>query len=283
MSNQGWGAPPPGGPPVGGGSGFGPPAGGFGAPAGPPAGGFGAPAGPPGGYPGAAPGTPFGAGGGTGMAEPWGAWEAVMFAWDRIKGDPGTILGALIVGGLISNAISGVGQGIASVDKTDQTLQLVSQGLSVLNSIVSIFMTGGMTLFSIKVAKGEHYEFGDIFKGGPFFWSILGSGLLVGLGVLFGLLLLIVPGVILALAFTLTTPLIVDKEMGAIDAMKESWRLMDGQKGGMFVFGLLGFGMVLVGMLACCLPVLVVGPIMQIAFAFVYLRITGQKTAELSM
>lgn len=280
MSNQGWGAPPPGNPPPGG---FGPPPG----PAGSPFGGFGPslekPPGPPGGYPGAAPGTPFGGGGGPGLSQPWGIWESITFAWDRAKTDPGTIMGALIVGGLIANAFNGIGQVVGNIDKTDQTLQFVVLGLNIINFLVSTFMSGGLTLFAIKVARGDDYQFGDIFKGGPVFLSILGANILISLGVLFGMVLLIVPGIILGLAWGMTVPLIVDRQMGAIDAMKESWRMMDGHKATVFLWGLLAALLVFVGLLACCVGAFLVGPIIQIAYAFIYLRISGQRTAELSV
>lgn len=270
MSNQGWGPPPPG--PPAGTPGFGPPPSSFGGASGTP------PQGPPGGYPGPAPGAPFGSGD-DGLPQPWGIWDSITFAWDRIKSDPGTILGALIVGGLIANAFNSAGQVITSADPS---LQNVAIGLNFLNFFVSSFMAGGLTLFAIKVAGGESYEFGDIFKGGPFFLSILLANILMGFAVMFGLLLLIVPGIILGLGFSLTIPLIVDREMGTIDAMKESWRLTTGQKLPIFLWGLLAIVLFLLGLLACCVGVVLVGPILQVAFAFIYLRISGQRTADLS-
>lgn len=264
MSNQGWGAPPPGGPPPGG---------------------FGQqpPAGPPGGYAGPAPGTAFGGGGGgPGMPQPWGVWDSIAFAWDRAKADLGTVMGALIVGGLISNALQSVGQVISNIDQNDQAIQGIVLVLNLLNVIVSTFMTGGMTLFAIKVARGDPYEFGDIFKGGPFFLSILGANILMGLGILFGMVLLIVPGVILGLGWAMTIPLIVDRQTGVLDGMKESWGLMEGHKLSLFLWGLLAALLMIVGLLACCVGAFVVGPIVQIAFAYIYLRISGQRTADLS-
>jgi hypothetical protein len=263
MSGQGgWGQGAPGW------SGGGEPAGG---------GGFG---GPPGGYTGPAPGVPFDAG--PPVAGPpgaWGPWDAVVFAWERIKADPATVLGALVVGMLVSNAVSFVGQAVTSIDQKDLTLQIIGGVLSLANAVVATFMTGGMTMFAIKVARGDPYQFGDIFKGGRFFWSILGAELLIGLGVFFGILLLIVPGILLGLAWAIAIPLVVDREMGAIDAMKESWRLMQGHKGGMFLFWLLMIPLTILGVLACCVGTFVTGVIAQVGFAYIYLCITGQPTA----
>jgi len=105
----------------------------------------------------------------------------------------------------------------------------------------------------------------------------------MGLGVMLGFLLLIVPGIILALGLGLTIPLIVDREQGVIDSLKESWELTTGHKGALFVWGLLAFALFIAGLAACCIGVIVVGPIVQIAYAFIYLRISGQRTADLSV
>lgn len=264
--------------------GFGGAGGGFGAPgspAEPPGpGGFGAPGGPagPGGFgaygppPGAPPGDPM-------TPATWGPGEAVSFAWQRIKADPGTVLGALIVGMIVSNIVNSIGNGVQQFDPDSLGVQIVSGGLSLVNFVVSSFMMGGMTLFALKVARGQPYEFGDIFKGGPYFGAVLVANLLMGLGIGLGLILLIVPGIFLALAWSLTVPIAVDRNIGPIEAMKESWQLTNGHKGNIFLFGLLMVALVFVGLLACCVGVLVVAPIGQIALAYIYLRISGQQTA----
>ncbi|MBW2522825.1 MAG: hypothetical protein JRI23_01555 [Deltaproteobacteria bacterium] len=209
----------------------------------------------------------------------WGPGEAVSFAWEKIKADPGTILGALIVGGIISNAVNSIGNGISQADPESIAAQLISGGMSIINFLVASFMLGGMTLMCLKIARGEPYEFGDIFKGGPYFGGILAANFLIGLGVVFGLIFLIIPGIYLALAWSLTVPVMVDREIGPIEAMKESWRLTVGQKGNIFLFGLLMVGIAILGLLACCIGILVVGPIGQIAWVYIYLRISGQRTA----
>ncbi len=94
------------------------------------------------------------------------------------------------------------------------------------------------------------------------------------------MILLIVPGVIVALGLSMTTLCIVDKDLGTIDAMKESWRITTGQKGGLFVYGLLAFALLLAGVLACCLGTLVAAPVAAIGLAYIYLRLTGQPTAS---
>ncbi|WP_437797543.1 hypothetical protein [Sorangium sp. So ce693] len=288
----GWGQPPGGGgygPPPGGGGGWGQPPGGGGY--GPPPGGGGGYGPPPGGgagWGGANPYQPPGGGAGygspPGMGGPasWGAGDAASFGWERLKRDPAVLIGAIVVVGLASSVPNGIGGGIQAALARDApsagaAIQFLMQGVAL---VVGAYFAGGMNNLLLKVARGEPYSFSDVLGGGRWFLSILGAQLLTGLAVGVGTLLLIVPGVILGLGLSMTTLVIVDKNLGAIDAMKESWRITTGHKGGIFVYGLLACALVLAGVLACCLGTLVAGPVVAIGLAYIYLRLTGQPTAS---
>ncbi|PIE05344.1 MAG: hypothetical protein CSA75_05245, partial [Sorangium cellulosum] len=208
--------------------------------------------------------------------------ESFVFAWDRIKSDPATILGTFIGGGFVSSIVSLCGQLILRIDPQNIAFQSIGMLAFFLNFAISTFMWAGITLFGLKVARGEPYEFTDIFRGGRYFLPMLLAFLISSVGVLLGVLLLIVPGVILSLGWTLTVPLIVDKNLGVFAAFKESWRLMKGQKLSFFLWSLATAGLVVLGLMACCVGVLVVTSAFNIAHNFIYLRITGQRTAELS-
>ena len=57
------------------------------------------------------------------------------------------------------------------------------------------------------------------------FWKYLGASILFGLAVASDLSCSIVPGIIFALMFMFTTFLVIDRELGPIEAMKESHRI----------------------------------------------------------
>jgi uncharacterized membrane protein len=77
----------------------------------------------------------------------------------------------------------------------------------------------------------------------------------------------------------MSSTLIVDRNMGAIESLRESWRIMNGQRGGVFGFYLMAMVLVIGGVLACCVGILVVVPWIGVAFSVIYLRITGQDDA----
>ena len=92
-------------------------------------------------------------------------------------------------------------------------------------------------------------------------------------------LLLVIPGAIFALGCCMSMPLIVDREMDTLDAMKESWRITSGRRVDIFVTMLVIFGGILAGCCLCGVGVPVVMAVTPIAFSYIYLRLTGQPVA----
>jgi len=69
--------------------------------------------------------------------------------------------------------------------------------------------------------------------------GVIGLSMLVGLGVGFGLIALIVPGILLALMWSLAVPVKILENKGATDAMSRSSDLTKGDRGRIFVIWLL--------------------------------------------
>jgi hypothetical protein len=253
--------------PIGQPGGFGqPPGGGFGQP---PGGGFGQPPAPP-----------------LGQAQPWGPTEALSFAWERLKADPGVTIGAFFVASLLGALpgyiliFIGYGVGLGMGNDAGMVIFSVVSLLGYLVMFVGIaYVTGGIAALSLKIARGESYSFGDVFRGGPFFMPMLGSTFLMALAITAGAMACYVPGVILALGLSLYSYVVVDQKLGAVDSLKRSWELTNGHKLNIFVWWLVMTGVYMLGALACGLGAIVVAPLYAIGNAWIYLKITGQQTA----
>jgi Membrane domain of glycerophosphoryl diester phosphodiesterase len=76
---------------------------------------------------------------------------------------------------------------------------------------------------------------GDLYRSS---WRRLGSlvwlSIVTGVGVAFGLFLLIVPGVLLAIRWALAAPIVMLEDRGARDAMKRSREIVRGHRGAVF-------------------------------------------------
>ena len=88
------------------------------------------------------------------------------------------------------------------------------------------------TYLGHEVSVGEAYRF-----VWPKVWTIIGAAMLVGSVTSLGFLLLVVPGIIFALRYAITTPAIVLENLKARQGMKRSKQLASGNLGKVFGVG----------------------------------------------
>ena len=78
-------------------------------------------------------------------------------------------------------------------------------------------------------------------------WTLIGVGILAGLGILFGLLLFVVPGIYLAVRWLLAPVAVIDQNRGPVEALRRSGMLIRGHWwptfGTLVLVGLIGFGL----------------------------------------
>jgi uncharacterized membrane protein len=192
--------------------------------------------------------------------------DAARFGWNTVKANLGLMIGLTIV----VFAVSGAGQ--------------VLHFLPVLGSIGSwllgIVMSMGMIRIVLKFADGGRGDFNDLFSSFDVFLDYLGASLLYGLVVAGGMCLLIVPGVIWAIRFGFYGYFIVDRKLGAMDALKASSVLTRGVKWDLFVFGLAMLGINLLGALCLGIGILVTQPLTMLAGGFVFRKLQTSAPTE---
>ena len=95
---------------------------------------------------------------------------------------------------------------------------------------LGILLSGGLYRMAIRQMRGEDIAVADIFKVGDVFGSLLGSTFLIGLVVtaaaILGLILCGLPALVATALLMLTIPLIVDRRIGATEAMRLSWNAL---------------------------------------------------------
>ena len=92
--------------------------------------------------------------------------------------------------------------------------------------MVSSGVMGGAYYMGIKHIRGEAVSIGDLFSKLHLIPRIMGASFLMLLAVAAGTILLLIPGLIVAGLFMLTVPLIVDRDLGAVEALRESWNAL---------------------------------------------------------
>lgn len=139
----------------------------------------------------------------------------------------------------------------------------------------SIFISIGILKIYLKIADGQKAEIDDLFSGGEYFLPTIGAGLLVTLGVIIGSFLLVIPGLVFAFLNVFTPLLIVDRSMGAIEAIQTSIRLVIDNLLLALVLSLVMGVLNFIGSLFFGIGVLLTGPISTFLLIYCYRQVLG--------
>jgi uncharacterized membrane protein len=90
-----------------------------------------------------------------------------------------------------------------------------------------------------------------------------------------GFIMLIIPGIVFAIRLSLVPYLVMDKNLDAIAAVKESWRLTQGHGWTIFGMALLAVPIFFGGLLLFIVGAIVAVIWVQCAFASLYFALTG--------
>jgi hypothetical protein len=174
--------------------------------------------------------------------------------------------------------------------------------------IFQTWLTLGLIVFLLKIARGQAAGFGDVFSAAPYLVRGVLAGLMIGLIALGVVIPCVLPAVItavvtqnqeatavLAIAGGLVAAaamlviwlmlsqyqyLIVDRNAGVMDSLRLSRMYTAGNRLAIFVI-LLAVGLInFAGVLACCVGMIFTAPYGMLALAVAYLSMTGQPTAE---
>ncbi|MBP6948940.1 MAG: DUF975 family protein [Candidatus Pacebacteria bacterium] len=91
--------------------------------------------------------------------------------------------------------------------------------------------TIGLIFYYIKLSRGQSTDLSHLAVGFTRFFRNVLAYVMVLVATMFGFMLFIIPGVIIALMFSQTLFILADnQEIGAVDAIKKSVKMMDGNK-----------------------------------------------------
>lgn len=194
--------------------------------------------------------------------------------WEAIKRNPVELIGGYFVTMAVSMGVGQVPTVLTYAGLPPHWLTTVF--FTVISTAIGAFFMVGQVRACLAAAREQPVEFGVFFSGADRFLVVLLVQILWGLGIALGLLLLIVPGIIVTLGWLLAFNHAVDSRCGPVEALAESWRLTQGEKGKLFVLMLALGGISILGACACYVGLFVAVPIVNIATATVYLRLSGQ-------
>ena len=117
-----------------------------------------------------------------------------------------------------------------------------------------------------------------MWSGGPGLWTAF--VVLVLLSIILTIAYIpIIPGFLLNVGWVFCLVLIADKRVGAIDSLRQSWRLVSGHWLEVILWLLVVSVAANIGFMLAGVGLLVVGPVINVGTIIIYLRLAGETPA----
>ncbi len=193
--------------------------------------------------------------------------SAIKFGWETFKKRPWFFILVFLVISILSSVVQ------VEAD----------EGTVFTPGVVFLLLVAGIVGFAIQMLIGmgknqlllrAHHDVNavtlrDLWAPHPF-WKFLGAYLLMTIVVVFGLILLIIPGIIWGLKYMFAPLIVMDKKMRPFEALKESARITDGHKWDLLLFVITLLGVNILGLLCLIVGLLVTIPVTSLAFVHAY-------------
>lgn len=191
--------------------------------------------------------------------------ELKLNAKAQIKGNIGILFVISLLIGLIVGAVSAIP--FAGAIATGFILS-PAFGLSV-------------TYIYLRLSDGIKPEVADMFYGFKDLWCAFKVQFLTGLFTFLWSLLFVIPGIIKALSYSMSTYILAENPgMPALEAIERSKKMMDGHKADLFVLGLSFIGWALLGSITLGIAYIWIIPYVSTTYVNFYNQIKGEGITE---
>lgn len=154
-------------------------------------------------------------------------------------------------------------------------IRLVTGAIPGLSVIMPMLIAGplalGVSVFALSISRGTEAELNQAFDGFERFGTALATYMLSVLFIILWALLLVVPGIIAALSYSQIYFILADNpDIGPMEAIDRSKKMMMGNKWKFFCLGLRFFGWMILSVLTLGIGFLWLMPYMTVTFAKFY-------------
>ncbi len=195
--------------------------------------------------------------------------EAVGFGWKTLKGNFLFFLGLVVLVGLITYVPSAVSQSLP------QNLALLSSVITLISWLLGMLISVGLIKVALEFVDKGKSNLSELLVDVRLIIFYFVTAILVALATALGFVLLLVPGIILAIRLQFWPYFLVDKKVGPIEAIKMSWHATKGYSWDLVGFGLTMLALNLLGLLALIVGIAVTAPITLLATAYVYRKLNA--------
>jgi uncharacterized membrane protein len=123
---------------------------------------------------------------------------------------------------------------------------------------------------AIKQVRGQVISIGDVFDFGDVALQVIFASILTGIMLVIGFVLCFLPGFVVAGLVLFTLPLVVDKQMGAVEAISTSINTLKSQWLTATTFSIVVGFLYAAGILVCGVGIFVSAPVAILSIAVLY-------------
>lgn len=142
--------------------------------------------------------------------------------------------------------------------------------IDVIFLVVNALLAAGLFRMAIKQIRGQSIEISDLFDFGDVAGQAIIAAIVAGIIISVASLFCIIPGWVAQGLLMFTFPLIVDKKMGAMEAITASFEALKSQWLMATLFSLVVGILASIGIIVCFVGVLVTAPIALLSITILY-------------
>jgi len=224
--------------------------------------------------------------------------EAIGAGWELMKKHFGFMIlayGVIMVTVLLqSNIEQVIGPGV------------ISFNIAIISYLLLFLLIIGLMKILLKLYDGNKTELADLFNNYEQYFNfiicfLLVSFLTIGIPIIFisgivmafqyqslfgtlimtiGLVFSAILGIVFGLRYQFATYLVIDKNMKPLEAMKKSGKITYGHKMNLLLFWFVSLGMIILGLLCCCIGILPARILLSFAYIHIYRKLLADNVEQ---
>lgn len=163
--------------------------------------------------------------------------EALKYGLETYKKNPVLLIAItalyIVVEFLLSEPVT---EWVVSQFSLPYPTWLIDSSVLILYLAVTSFIWLGIVYILLRLVDGKSARLADLWAKSRLFWKFLVATVVYIIIVGLGFVALIIPGIYLGMKYFFYDYLVVDKELGAVEALKRSGEVSEGHKWNLLVF-----------------------------------------------
>lgn len=200
--------------------------------------------------------------------------DVIKEAWEKTKGVKGSIIAGIALIYVIVFAIMG---GFAFLAPGSFSMSIISQ---VILTVVLLPMEIGLAMIGLRKSVDQPFKFNMVFQYFGFIVPLILVTIVSYILIMIGLVLLVLPGIYLAIAYSFALMLVVEKKMGLWEAMETSRKAVTKRWFTLFLFWIVMGIILIISMIPIGIGLIWTIPMACVAYGVIYRNMFGVSAIE---